>query len=275
MPTGAARSPEAAPGTDALLRMIPGSRPLLRVMRLPALAVFCLGAMPAAAASLQAHYVATWAGLPAGEVEMRIDEDAAAYRSVLEIRTEGLPRWFTKFRGTVVSTGRFTGDGRAEPAQYDALYDLRKRKNKRNSLRFVARNGTLVAERGPEDTSGKPPIAEDFRRGVVDPLTALVAVRHRLKTGTIGPDGHFVVPVFDGSRRFDAEGRVARAEGRLRVTLLLKPIAGFRQDKPDEDEDPEDRPREVLIDFTNDERLLPIRLEVSIAWLPAVVRVAG
>lgn len=229
----------------------------------------------ARAGTIEARYVATWAGLPAGEIAMRIDDDGAAYQSRLDIRTEGLPRWLTRFKGIVVSEGRLAPDGTAHPLRYDARYDLRKRKDKLNSLRFVPKAGTLVAERGPGDTSKKPPIAEDFRRGVVDPLSALVAVRHRILSGRLGPGGRFVVPVFDGSRRFDAEGSVARRDGRVHVALLLKPIAGFGEDKPDEDEDPENSPREVRIELTDDARLMPIRLEVSIAWLPAVVRLAG
>jgi hypothetical protein len=235
-------------------------------------ALLLLLAAPAAAGSIEARYVATWAGLPAGEVAMRIEDDGTLYRGRLDMRTEGLPRWFTRFQGVATTEGRFAPDGRALPAQYDAIYDLRKRKNKRNSLRFVARDGALLAERGPEDTSKKPPIGPEFRRGVVDPLTALIAVRHRLLHGKLGPDGRFVVPVFDGSRRFDAQGAATRRDGRVHVSLMLIPIAGFDEEKPDEDEDPENRPREVEVEFTDDARLLPLRLEVSIAWLPAVVR---
>jgi hypothetical protein len=242
---------------------------------LAALALLLLLAAPARAGALEAHYVATWAGLPAGEVMMRLEDDGALYRGRLDMRTEGLPRWLTRFQGTAVSEGRLAADGTAHPLRYDALYDLRKRKNKLNSLRFVARSGAVVAERGPGDTSKKPPIAEEFRRGVVDPLSALIAVRHRILTGRLGSDGRFVIPVFDGSRRFDAEGSVTRRDGRVHVTLLLKPIAGFREDRPDEDEDPEDSPRPVEIEFTDDARLLPVRLEVSIAWLPAVVRLGS
>lgn len=242
---------------------------------LAAFAVFLLLAAASRAETIEGRYVATWAGLPAGEIEMRIDDDGADYRGQLDIRTEGLPRWLTRFKGTVVSEGRFAPDGTAHPRRYDARYDLRKRKDKLNSLRFVPKAGTLVAERGPGDTSKKPPIAEGFRRGVVDPLSALVAVRHRILTGRLDPGGRFVLPVFDGSRRFDAEGTVARGDGRVHVGLLLKPIAGFGDDRPDEDEDPESSPREIRIELTDDARLMPVRLEVMIAWLPAVVRLAG
>lgn len=232
-------------------------------------------AAPAHGRTLEARYVATWAGLPAGQITMRLEDDGSTYRGRLDMKTEGLPRWFTRFKGSAVSEGRLAPDGTAHPLRYDALYDLRKRKNKLNSLRFVATPEGVVAERGPGDTSKKPPIDEQFRRGVVDPLSALIAVRHRIQTGRLGADGRFVVPVFDGSRRFDAEGRVARRDGRVHVDLLLKPIAGFREDKPDEDEDPEDTPRPVEIEFTDDAALLPVRLEVSIAWFPAVVRLGS
>jgi hypothetical protein len=242
---------------------------------LAALVVSFLLAAASRAATIEGRYVATWAGLPAGEIAMRIDDDGAEHRSRLDIRTEGLPRWLTRFKGTIVSEGRIAPDGNAQPRRYDARYDLRKRKDKLSSLRFVSKAGTLVARRGPGDTSKKPPIAEDFRRGVVDPLSALVAVRHRILAGRLDPGGRFLIPVFDGSRRFDAEGIVARRDGRVHVGLLLKPIAGFGDDRPDEGEDAKSNPREVRIELTDDARLIPIRLEAMIARLPAVVRLAG
>ena len=54
---------------------------------------------------------------------------------------------------------------------------------------------------------------------------------------------------------------------------MIRPDVGA--DKPDEDEDPEDSPRPVEIEFTDDATLLPVRLEVSIAWFPAVVRLGS
>jgi hypothetical protein len=243
-------------------------------MKLPLILALVLSTAAAGAAPVEGRYTASWAGLPAGEIHLRIEDDGATYRSEMRIRTEGLPRFFTRFKSVAVSEGRFAGDGSARPAQYDAVYDLRKRKDKRASLRFVSRDGSLVAERGPGDTSKKPPPEEAHRRNVVDPLSALVAVRHRLTNGTVRTGEQFVVPVFDGSRRFDAIGKVQRLPGIVRVDLLLMPVAGFKDDKPDEDEDPEDRPRPVTVDFSDDARLQPLRLEVSIAWFAAVVRLA-
>jgi uncharacterized protein DUF3108 len=237
-----------------------------------ALAVALALGRPAAADALAARYTATWAGLPAGEIYLRLDGHGDAYRGDAAIRTEGLPRWFTRFRGRAVGEGRLLGDGSVTPARYDARYDLRKRRNKGLSLRFVPVGGALVAERGPADTSSKPPLPEIDRRNVVDPIAALIAIRHQIRTGALRRNGRVFVPVYDGSRRFDLEGSAEphAEDGVLRLGLQLRPLAGFKGESS-EDENPDEAPRAVRLDLSDDERLIPLRMEVTIAWFTTVV----
>lgn len=244
-----------------------------RVVRFATALAFALAfGRLAAADSLTARYTATWAGLPAGEIYLRLDDRGDAYRGDAEIRTEGLPRWFTRFRGRAVGEGRLLGDGSVAPARYDARYDLRKRRGKGISLRFVPAGGAVVAERGPGDTSSKPPLPEIDRRNVVDPVAALIAIRHQIRTGALRRHGRIVVPVYDGSRRFDLEGRAEPhdEDGVLRLRLVLRPLAGFKGESSD-DGNPDEAPRAVRFDLTDDERLIPLRMEVTIAWFTTVV----
>jgi hypothetical protein len=226
--------------------------------------------MPASAAGLVAIYRATWAGLPAARIRLVLDDSVDGYRDRIEIRTEGLPRLVTHFRGTAASEGRLTDGG--EPARYDALYDLRKRHNSHISMRFVDRGGALVAERGPGDTSRKPPLAEKFRRNIVDPLAALERIRAALRNG--GSSG-FVVPVYDGARRFDVVGRILAPRGKeygaRSVALTLRPIAGFKGESSD-DGDPDNAPRPVALSLSNDARLVPLSITVPVWYLPLVIR---
>src|SRR5207253_7036899 len=134
-------------------------------------------------------------GLPAGELRLTLRDDDAAYRDQIEIRTEGLSRLVTRFRGSAVSEGRLGAGPRPAPVRYEAAYDLRKRRDRRLSMQFAARDGAAVAERGPGDTSRKPPLAEGFRRDVLDPLSALTAIRRELRRGN---RGSFSIPVYDG-----------------------------------------------------------------------------
>jgi uncharacterized protein DUF3108 len=220
-----------------------------------------------------AVYYAYWAGLPAAEIRLKLSDDDGSYRDRIEIRTEGLPRLVTHFRGTAQADGTLAAGRPADPSQYNALYNLRKRLDSRISMRFVGRGDATIAERGPDDTSRKPPLAERFRRDAVDPMTAIERLREAIAAGAAAHG--FSIPVYDGARRFDVVGRVLpkqdQTDGLLRVELTLRPIAGFKGESSD-DGDPDDAPRPVAVTLSDDVRLLPLSLTVRVFFLPLVVR---
>ena len=226
------------------------------------------------AEELAAFYRATWAGLPAAEVRLGLGDTPSDYRHEIRIETQGLPRWLTKFRADAVGEGKLVGDGSATPARYDARYDLRKRRDQHLSLRFVKREGEIVAERTEADTSHKPPLAEMHRRDVLDPIAALAFIRQQLRVKPPTSGDSFTIHVFDDARRFDVLVRVIAVGGEentIRLGLTLKPIAGFKGETS-EDGDPDSAPRPVDLALSNDARLLPLSLRVRIGFLPVSVQ---
>ena len=248
---------------------------MLRRCRLAALALASAIAVApssqsSARADVKALYHASWAGLPAGDIRLTLRDDGSAYRDEIAIRTVGLPRLVTRFRGTAVSDGRLAAA--PLPRQYEALYDLRKSRDKRLSMNFVRRlpSAAAIAERGQGDTSSKPPLAERYRTNVLDPLSALTAIRLELRRGNRGA---FAIPVYDGARRFDVLARVLPKRGgdpALRLELTLAPIAGFKGETSS-DGDPDDAPRPVALTFSDDPLLMPLSMSVSLYYLPLVV----
>jgi hypothetical protein len=228
---------------------------------------------PAAADDIVANYSAFWAGLPAANIRLTLRNAGAGYHDEIEITTQGLPQLITRFRATASAEGRLAADRKAEPSRYLAAYDLRKRHDRRVSMHFDPRPGGTIAERGPDDTSRKPPLAEAFRKNSVDPLSALECIREALRTA--GPGRRFTIPVYDGARRFDIVGQILPknnpAEGTLRAELMLRPIAGFRGETS-EDGDPDDAPRKVELTVTDDARLLPLSITVPVFFMPLVIR---
>jgi hypothetical protein len=220
-----------------------------------------------------ALYQAHWAGLPAGEIRLTLRDDPAAYRGEIQIRTEGLARLLSRFRGSAVSEGRLA-EPLPAPTRYEASYDLRKAHDRRLSMEFAARaGGALVAERGPADTSKKPPLAEPYRTNVLDPLSTLAAIRHELRRGN---RGSFTIPVYDGARRFDVRVRVLpkrEGDAALHLALTLAPIAGFKGETSD-DGDPDTAPRPVALTISDDQRLMPLAMSVSLGYLPLVVELS-
>jgi Protein of unknown function (DUF3108) len=230
---------------------------------------------PVAAEDIVAVYAAYWAGLPAAEIRLRLSEDAAGYHDQIEIQTEGLPALLSRFRATASADGHLASGEPAKPERYEAIYDLRKRQNSRISMRFVVRSGTVIAERGPQDTSHKPPLAEGFRKDAVDPVTAIERLRGALRAQHQLSNASFTIPVYDGARRFDILGRILpkpeAGDGTLRVELTLRPLAGFKGETS-EDGDPDSAPRKVELTVTDDARRMPLSMTVPVFFLPLVVR---
>jgi hypothetical protein len=221
-----------------------------------------------------ALYEAFWAGLPAARIRLEFGETGTRYRDGIAVSTLGLPRLVTRFHGAAAAEGRLEPGRQAEPERYDALYDLRKRHDRRISMRFVAKDGATVAERGAGDTSRKPPLPEAYRRDAVDPLTAFERTREALRAALHEGRRSFTVAVYDGARRFDVKGQVLAKpgdNGSLQVALTLRPIAGFKGESSD-DGDPDDAPRPARLTLSGDGRLLPLSLEIPVYYLPLVVR---
>ena len=221
-----------------------------------------------------ALYQAYWAGVPAGEIRLSLRDDAASYRTEIAVRSQGLPWALTHFRATAVSEGRLAADRPLTPVRYDALYDLRKGRDRRVSMRFADRDGAAVAERGSDDSSKKPLLTEGFRKNVLDPLSTVTAIRQELRRGNRGA---FTVPVYDGARRFDVKVRVlpkkAGTEPALHLELTLAPIAGFKGESSD-DGDPDNAPRPVELTISDDPKLMPLTMSVAVAHLPLIVELA-
>jgi hypothetical protein len=230
--------------------------------------------MPARAEPLVAFYEVSWGSLPAATLVLSLATDGADYRDALRIQTVGVPRFLLGLRADIATAGKFGADGMAHPANYAVNYDSRRFRDQHIRIAFVVRDGRTVAERTIDDSSNKPPLDESYRRDVIDPLSALAAVRERLRQNRAKAGDHFTLPVFDDVRRFDVAVSVVAIDGPgnlIRIHLDLRPIAGFKRRKNNRD-DPEDAPRPMELTLTDDARLLPQSFEVSVAWLPLVVR---
>ena len=84
-------------------------------------AALLLLAASARADDIVAVYAAYWAGLPAGEIQIRLHDGAAAYHDEIEIRTTGLPALITPIARNRYSRGtpRSRPAGRAVPLRCD------------------------------------------------------------------------------------------------------------------------------------------------------------
>jgi hypothetical protein len=212
--------------------------------------------------------------MPAAHIRFVQHDSGGVYRNEITIAGEGLPRIFTNFGGTAVSEGRLAVGNAPAPAHYDADFDLRKSRNRKLRMVFTVVGGSVIAGRGPDDTSHKKPLAEEFRRNTIDPLSAVTAIQAGVRRGETA----FTVPVYDGERRFDTIVRVPPRDPKqpgIHLAITLKAIAGF---KGGEHGDPDNAPRPVSLVLSDDGQLTPLSMTVPIWFLPldvTLVRVCG
>ena len=228
---------------------------------------------------VQLRYRFTWAGLPFAELGLRHATDSTVYQTEVAIRTIGLADQLVGFRGSSYATGRYEEPDGFSASRFRSASSSY-RKSRRILVRFDRETGDVVelklTRRGEPDRSKVP---EALQKGVMDPLTAVLQMRHRLAT-TGDLDG-YKAAVFDGRRRFDATAKVIerrRAEiaGRtwpvVELELNLTWLAGANADDMDDAEAGENRLRLKLL-LSDDERLIPLRLSTMDSLLTATAEI--
>ena len=236
-------------------------------------------ALAGSEAPIELRYRFSWAGVPIAELGLRHAADSAVYQTEVAIRTIGLADQLLRYRSSSHATGRYEEQDGFSASRYRSASSSY-RKSRRISVRFDRATGDVIelelTRRGEPDRS-KVPAA--LQKGVVDPLTAVLQMRHRLATA--GDLDGYTAAVFDGRRRFDAEAKVtgrhqAEVAGRSRpvieVEVGLTWIAGANADDIDDAEAGENRLRLKLL-LSDDERLIPLRLSTMDSLLTAAAEI--
>ena len=224
-------------------------------MRLP-FGLWCRTALAAMAASallaqtpvataraqgrVDARYTATLAGLPIGRGAWVIDIGDDKYLTAASGVTAGLLRLFSSGEGTGASRGRVV-NGQLVPASYAANISTSWRNNE---VRIALKAGTvkdLAVSPPVKPDSGRVPLSDAHRRGVIDPMTASL-VRVAGNGNPLVPGScRRTVPVFDGRMRYDLHlaykrmDQVKAAKGyagpALVCAVYFVPIAGHIPDR--------------------------------------------
>jgi hypothetical protein len=228
---------------------------------------------------IELRYRFSWAGVPIAELGVRHATDGTVYQTDVAIRTIGLADQLLGYRSSSHAVGRFEqSDGFRASRFRSASHSYRK--SRRILVRFDRETGDVIelvlTRRGEPDRSKVP---EALQKGVVDPLTAVLQMRHRL--ATTGDLKGYTAAVFDGRRRFDADARVigrhqAEIAGQSRpvieVEIGLTWLAGANADDIDDAEAGENRLRLKLL-VSDDEKLIPLRLSTMDSLLTATAEI--
>jgi hypothetical protein len=218
----------------------PRSGVVLAAAAAAGLVVPAIGSTAHAQGRVDARYTATLAGLPIGRGAWVIDIGDDKYLTAASGATAGLMRLFSSGEGTGASRGRIV-NGQLVPASYAANISTSWRNNE---VRIGLKAGTVkdLAVSPPiKPDSGRVPLNDVHRRGVIDPMTASL-VRVAGNGNPLVPGScRRTVPVFDGRMRYDLHlaykrmDQVKAAKGyagpALVCAVYFVPIAGHIPDR--------------------------------------------
>jgi len=194
----------------------------------------------AAQARLDAEYTVTLSGIPIARGNWVIDITEDQYSASATGMTSGLLRLFNGGHGTSAANGTFSG-GQLAPTSYAANVNYNRTVDQ---VRIVLAGGNVKDYSVDPPVTPYPdriPVSDADRRGVVDPMTSVIA--------RVGGSGNPISPqacnrkvsVFDGRLRYDLNSEFKRLDrvkadkgyiGPVAVcAVFFTPISGYVPDR--------------------------------------------
>lgn len=204
-------------------------------------------------------YRGAWGGLHVADMTLTLRGDEEAYQGDLVIATRGLLGWAFDWVGALHSRGDVGEAGDLRPLSFSRRFT-----EADGSGEVVIEYDSSGVAQGYEDGRPQNAVAPHLRRGTVDPLAALLALRQEVLAGRRGPK---VMAVYDGKRRMDiradiAAPRTTRLGGGDRAVVPVRaeiaPVAGF---KPKQARGWAGSHLTVL--FSDDGRAVPLRIDIE------------
>jgi hypothetical protein len=181
-----------------------------------------------------ARYAVTMLGVPIGEGALTINLGRDAYSVSASGGAAGVLAVFMDGKGSAETRGRIR-DGRLAPASFAyGAVEL----GERHDLKMTLDNGVASAIEidGPPPGPDRVPVKDEDRRGIVDPLSALI-IRNETADGGLTPATcNRTLAIFDGRRRYDLVLSFKRAdfgaEAALVCNIVVRLISGHRAKSP-------------------------------------------
>jgi hypothetical protein len=202
--------------------------------------VLCNGGAAAQAdARLNAHFKISMVGVAIGQLSWVVDLSAGSYTTSANGKASGALSVLVNGEGRVATRGIIDGD-RLHPTFFSSnvIED-----GEAAGLQMTFENDSVKTLRldAPPKKDGRIPVTEANRRGVTDPLTAmLIAAPPGEQNALVPAHCERVLPIFDGQRRYDLILSFKRLDSLkidtgyagpvLICSVMLKPIAGYRGD---------------------------------------------
>lgn len=198
-------------------------------------------AQPYKAQTLKVSYDLTLAGLPLGKADLSSSFSGSKYEMEGRAKLTGLAMLLTGGRGEANASGTLDGDSPPRSASFAVV--SRTSDNQRSVRMGLKRGRVAKVEIDPplEPKPDRVPVKAADKKGVVDPMSALLMPAVASKNLTDPANCDRTIPVFDGASRMNvvlsyAETKDVEVPGYAGPVLVCNaryvPISGHRSERP-------------------------------------------
>ena len=225
----------------------------------------------AQAQTIKVSYDVTLAGLTLGKADLASTFEGSKYNMQAGVKLSGLAKLLTGGRGAATATGAIAG-AQPQPASFAVIS---RSSDDQRTVRMGLDAGNVAAVEIVPPLDEKPdrvPVKDDHKKGVVDPVSALLMPAVTSGSLTDPANCKRTIPVFDGAARFDVvlsygETKKADLPGYSGPVLVCNaryvPISGHRSLRPSTRFMEENKDMSVWLAPVEGQRLLiPVRIAV-------------
>lgn len=214
-------------------------------------------------------YEVTFNGLPIGRIRIDTTQNEFRYAATVDTKTRGLLRMFDSTHGVIKANGNVE-EGTLVARDYSSL-SKDDDSSKLTTVRYGMKGEIIKRERKPaDDPTNRPPVPLEQANEGIDPVTALLTARYRLRDYIAANLRKMTIRTYDGARLADLSFTVHSRtnfeimDKRIDVInteLTREPIAGYKKKelKKFKDGDPI-----IHVYFSADERFLPVQADISL-----------
>ncbi len=220
--------------------------------------------------SFRGYYKCTFSGINFAKLGIHAEQDSHSYAVTSDITLTGIAKLFTKHSShtTVDASGK---NYVYSSSEYESNY---KTKNKKRYVKITYKGEKFGKETldPPENPAKRTPVPIEEKNESYDPLSGLLSARAQLIDALENGNKTFSLNIYDGRRLTQVDftilgERVIRMDDRKVPVITVQAkrtlLAGFTNSEL-ADHDPKEAP--LLIHFSNDETLFPVRLEAHLMF---------
>lgn len=214
------------------------------------------------------------AGLKAGTMKLEVDFNDVDATTSLKLKSKGMVKMMTGYKGKSEARSALLVETWPMPISYDSSYETNKY-DRKIEIRYNPDDGQITDlnewKRGEPRTTNVP---EDLRHETIDPLTAILHVRHWILALRQDPvtSKQQAFEVFDGRRRYRLNTSIIERDdvkfggerlSAYRVKVVLEPLAGFSSNDMLANWSSEGGERWIEMLITDDDNPVPLMLETK------------